>query len=376
MMIRKATNAIVVLLLAIKFFWLLALSKFAWIAQAISLKLHAVWQPRKALNSYKHLSIFLIAVAVLAIAACNNSTPEIAAKHTNSTVRSPAETKVVSHALGEIEIPANPQRVVVLDDQVLLDPVLALGVKPVGALSCFNCEEGFRGIPNDLVTDISDVGTRSEPSLERILSLKPDLIVAREWQRSSYDLLSDIAPTVVVDYYSISDFKERLRYFGQVLGKSDRAESLLTQYQERIQELQQQLGEQLETSTISVIRLMGSTDVFSTSKPGLFTFSQIIGDVGLKLTQIQQEQEEDDLTFGIEALPQHDADFLFITTHHPLTEGEKANSDPLFFLNQPIWSQLKAVQNKQVYKVYWDVGGPIGANRVIDDLYKYLVNTP
>ncbi|MBE9112770.1 iron-siderophore ABC transporter substrate-binding protein [Nodosilinea sp. LEGE 07298] len=313
---------------------------------------------------------------MLAIAACNNSTPDIAAEHTNSAVRSPAETKIVSHALGEIEIPINPQRVVVLDDQVLLDPVLALGVEPVGALSCFDCEEDFRGIPGDLVTDISDVGTGGEPSLETILSLKPDLIVAREWQTSSYDLLSDIAPTVVVDYYSLSDFKERLRYFGQILGKSDHAERLLAQYQKRVEQLQQQLGEQLETSTISVIRLMGSTDVFSTSKPGLFTFSQIIGDVGLKLTKIQQDQEENDLTFGIETLPKHDADFLFIATHHPLTEVEEANADPLFFLNQPIWSQLKAVQNKQVYKVYWDVGGPIGANRVIDDLYKYMVNTP
>jgi iron complex transport system substrate-binding protein len=58
------------------------------------------------------------------------------------------------------------------------------------------------------------------------------------------------------------------------------------------------------------------------------------------------------------------------------TETKEENSETLSFLKQPIWSQLKAVQNKRVYKVKWDVGGAIGANRIIDDLYKYLGSTP
>jgi ABC-type Fe3+-hydroxamate transport system substrate-binding protein len=41
-------------------------------------------------------------------------------------------TRVVSHAMGETEVPADPQRVVVLDGPVL-DACFALGVTPVGA---------------------------------------------------------------------------------------------------------------------------------------------------------------------------------------------------------------------------------------------------
>ncbi|MEH2076321.1 MAG: hypothetical protein V7K57_18310 [Nostoc sp.] len=55
---------------------------------------------------------------------------------------------------------------------------------------------------------------------------------------------------------------------------------------------------------------------------------------------------------------------------------KQANPEFLSFLQKPIWSKLKAVQNKQVYNVNWNVGGPIGANRIIDDLFKYLVKMP
>jgi iron complex transport system substrate-binding protein len=180
-MIRKAAHAMISFLLAIKALCLLALDELVWIVRAICLNLLIVWQPRKIWNSYKFSSIFLITI-VFAIASCNNSPTEIAARQTSAiALRSPAEMKVVSHALGKVEIPVNPQRVVVLDDQVLLDPVLALGIEPVGALSCSGCGEDFRGIPSNLVTHVLDVGTASEPSLEKILSFKPDLIVAREW---------------------------------------------------------------------------------------------------------------------------------------------------------------------------------------------------
>ncbi|MEM8832349.1 MAG: hypothetical protein AAGE96_23865 [Cyanobacteria bacterium P01_G01_bin.19] len=43
---------------------------------------------------------------------------------------------------------------------------------------------------------------------------------------------------------------------------------------------------------------------------------------------------------------------------------------------KPLWQQLKAVREGQVYIVdanIWEGGNPIAANLVLDDLYKYLV---
>jgi len=42
----------------------------------------------------------------------------------------------------------------------------------------------------------------------------------------------------------------------------------------------------------------------------------------------------------------------------------------------PLWSQLEAVQQGNIYQVngsYWIGTGPIAANLVIDDLFRYLV---
>jgi iron complex transport system substrate-binding protein len=47
------------------------------------------------------------------------------------------------------------------------------------------------------------------------------------------------------------------------------------------------------------------------------------------------------------------------------------------FANDPLFSQLQAVQQGQVYQVdaeVWHLGSNIlGANRILDDLFKYLV---
>jgi ABC-type Fe3+-hydroxamate transport system substrate-binding protein len=44
----------------------------------------------------------------------------------------------------------------------------------------------------------------------------------------------------------------------------------------------------------------------------------------------------------------------------------------------PLWSRLKAVQQNHVYEVpgYWIGFEPIAANAVVNDLFKYLVDTP
>lgn len=314
---------------------------------------------------------FLTAFALLSIAACSSNTVQSPQNQNLKTVRSPVATKIVNDAFGQVEIPLHPQRVVVLDDSVFLDPVLALGIKPVGATSCRRCIDTFRGIPSDLVTDIQDVGDFRQPSLEKVLSLKPDLILSYP-NSQSYAQLSAIAPTVAIKYEDLLDFKARLRHFAQILGKSDRAEEVLAQYEARIQQLRQRLGTEPETKTVATIYYYLGTQI-SVFRPDVFTHSQVLNDVGFQFIQPQNDQKEESLLLSIEVLPEYDADFLFVITS-TVKDAERIKS--LSFLKQSIWSTLKAVQNQHVYSVNWDVGGPIGANRVIDDLYKYLVNTP
>ena len=94
-----------------------------------------------------------------------------------------------------------------------------------------------------------------------------------------------------------------------------------------------------------------------------------MNDVGLRRVPVQQNQKIEQVMSSIETVLEHDADILFV-----LNDWQGRSDEIRSFLRQPLVSQLQAVQNNRVYEVYW-LGPPyLTANRIVDDLYKYLVN--
>jgi iron complex transport system substrate-binding protein len=278
----------------------------------------------------------------------------------------PVATRLVKHAGGETKIPIKPQRVITLHDSTILDPVLALGIKPIG-IATYAPEQGvlFRGVTEEQVRDIQQVGSAFQPSLEKILLLKPDLILGREYQKSIYPQLSKFAPTVLVEWGSFTTFQDNFRYIAQVLGEEEKGKLVLNQYQERIKEFQQRMGEKLQKMEVAVIGFSGA-NIKSLNRDAVF--NQVIDDAGLQRILIQKNQKERYLQLSIEHLNMYDADVLFII-------NETSNSI-LSDLQNPIWQSLKAVKNKQVYVVNqgdWFAGGPLGVNKILDDLFKYLL---
>lgn len=98
-------------------------------------------------------------------------------------------------------------------------------------------------------------------------------------------------------------------------------------------------------------------------------YHQVITDIGIPRLPIVKNQKDYCLTLSIEMLHKYDADVLFVVNYAKM---------PLeHYLKHPLWSSLKAVQNKRVYEVkpdVWATFGPLGVNRILDDLFKYLAN--
>lgn len=286
---------------------------------------------------------------------------------TLATPQLPVITRVVRHALGETKIPVNPQRIIVLHDTTLLDPVLSLGIKPIGTVS-FSVKSGFlfRGVTNDEAAGIELVGTVEQPNLEKILMLKPDLILMREYQSSIYKQLSAIAPTVAIDLSSLNhSFKKNFRFIAQVLGENEKAEQVMAQYEERVKELQRRIGERIKKIEVSIIYYYGKNIIGTFNRHT--SFNQVFNDVNLRLVPILAEQKEETLISTIEVLKNYDADVLFIING--------AIDQPLSDLKNPIWSSLTAAKNKRIYEVKenrWWVYGFLGVNKLLDDLFKYL----
>jgi iron complex transport system substrate-binding protein len=321
---------------------------------------------------YRYLKSFLLGIVtiILLLACHSNISPNaITGDNTLSTSSLPVATRVVKHALGETIIPTQPQRIIVLNDISLLDPVLSLGIKPIGTVSYFpQYDFLFRGVTNDEAAGIEFVGVGNQPNIERIIMLKPDLILMREYQKNAYEQLSAIAPTVVVDLPGMNySFKENLRFIAQVLGKSEKAEEVIAEYYERVRKLQKLMGERLQKIEVSVINLFSESIIATYS--GNETYNQVFQDLGIRLTPKLANQQQETLISSIEVLNKYDADILFVMN----ISGNKVAA--LSFFQNPLLSTLKAAQKNRVYEVQhnrWWTYGFLGVNKLLDDLFKYL----
>ncbi|MEI4470876.1 siderophore ABC transporter substrate-binding protein [Frigidibacter sp. MR17.24] len=143
-----------------------------------------------------------------------------------------AQAMSLQTARGPVEIDAVPERVVVFDIAAL-DTIEALGVQPVG-------------VPDKLYVpylqpgEAEAVGTLFEANLEAVAALEPDLIIIGGRSAEQFDALSRIAP--VVDMTMPADVaaatEARIRSYGELFGKEDRAAELVDAYDARLAEVE------------------------------------------------------------------------------------------------------------------------------------------
>ncbi|MBW4514811.1 MAG: iron-siderophore ABC transporter substrate-binding protein [Timaviella obliquedivisa GSE-PSE-MK23-08B] len=269
--------------------------------------------------------------------------------------------RVIQHILGKSCVPVNPQRVVALD---LLDNVLALGVKPVGA----TVDDGrFRTLlPMEKSTNIKSVGDLVQPNLESILQLQPDLILDVYWGQSHHQL-SQIAPIVSAGNGETIDWKAWLKTYGEALGKQQEADALIADYHKRITSFQQKIGKRLSQTQVSVVVAWDNYRIYMKR-----SFSgQILSDIGLPRPPLQDRERVNE-NLSLELIPKMAGDVIFVAI------GGNNPSSVEKLLSHPLWLQLKAVKEGRVYLVdakAWLAGyGPVGANVVLDDLFKYLID--
>lgn len=319
------------------------------------------------------LTLCTIIIAVLAAGCGSNSTNKSGENQNTSTNNTAANTeqaasneaRIVKHAMGETEIKGTPKRVVVLTNEGT-EAVLALGVKPVGAVKSFAGDPWYDHIAADM-EGVEVVGEESQPNLELIAGLQPDLILANKMrQEEIYEQLKAIAPTVEAETLR-GAWKDNFNLYAEALGKTEEGNKLIAAFDARIEDFKAQAGDKLK-ETVSFVRFMGGkTRVYHTD-----TFSGVIaGQIGLarnEMTLNSKETFADEITK--ERLPEADADRIFYFTYE--TGDGKGAAQEQEWTNDPIWKGLSAVKEGRVYQVndaIWNTAGGIkAANLMLDQL--------
>ncbi|MDM9385278.1 iron-siderophore ABC transporter substrate-binding protein [Chlorogloeopsis sp. ULAP01] len=273
--------------------------------------------------------------------------------------------------MGKTCVPKNSQRFVTIS-QFTLGNALVLGVKPIGSTSD-GWDDDFPDYLKNKAEGIQKIGSQYEPNLESILRLKPDLILGWQYVKTIYPRLTQISPTALGAWQGTPSWREHFNFIAEALGKKEIAQQAWDNYYKRIEELKIALSSQYQNKTISVIHINGS-EIQSSAKNSFI--GSILDDIGLQRPKVQNVVTPSGWTESIseEKLEEFDGDILFVTT---FDNRDKENFKKL--QQKPLWKTLKAVQQGHVYSVDiwpWIGSNLIAANAVIDDLYKYLINTP
>ncbi len=187
----------------------------------------------------KKLSLFLLLLSVLLLAACNSDS---VASESPETADS-SETITYESENGPVEVPADPQRVLVLSTYA--GNALALDVPVVGVDSWSKANPRFD-------EELQGVEEVTEDNLEKIIELDPDLIIGLSTIKN-IDKLNEIAPTVTYTYGQV-DYLEQHLEIGKLVNKEQEAQAWIDDFKKRAhqggEEIRAEIG---EDATVSVI---------------------------------------------------------------------------------------------------------------------------
>ncbi|PUU90235.1 iron-hydroxamate ABC transporter substrate-binding protein [Halanaerobium sp.] len=151
------------------------------------------------------------------------------------------ETITYESENGPIEVPANPERVIVLSS--FTGNVLALDVNLVGV------DSWSKNNPN---YDLKGIPAVTDDNLEKILELNPDLIIGLS-NIKNIDRLSQIAPTVTYTYGKLGYLEQHLE-IAKLLNKEEEAREWIADFKSRAEAAGEKIKDKIgEDATVTVI---------------------------------------------------------------------------------------------------------------------------
>ncbi|OBW91874.1 iron-dicitrate transporter substrate-binding subunit [Gallibacterium salpingitidis] len=244
----------------------------------------------------------------------------------------------VKDAQGEFTINTTPKRVVALEYS-FVDSLANVGVSPVGVADDNDKTRILQSVRNK-INDWKSVGTRSQPSLEAIAELKPDLIIADQNRHSAvYEELKKIAPTLLLKSRkeTYQDNLVSAQTIADVVGKSQEMQARIKQHKEKMAEIAKSLPK--VHATIGISR--ETSFLITTNKS--YTGS-LLEALGFTVDKPLNTKDDANNPAGLEQLATSNPDWLIIVHYRDESIAKK-------WATEPLWQALTAVQKNQVINV-------------------------
>jgi iron complex transport system substrate-binding protein len=260
----------------------------------------------------------------------------------SSNDKAEKNTIKVTDVKGEVEIPAEPKKIVDLSGNS--DILSILGYKVAGTANSdaydytkfpSYLEETLKG------AKILGYSMQDTMDVEAVMNLEPDLIVISTVQEKMYDQLSEIAPTVMVKLEALN-WKDDVKAFAKVFNKEDKANKWLTDYEAKAKDAGDKVKAKYgsDSTYLSFLASGGQFYVFDGAGFG----SVLYEDMGLAKPEGMPEQSDISLpVVNYEGLASIKTDYIFLmATKEDLAQLE----------GNAIWNNLPAVKGGKVVTLY------------------------
>ena len=237
----------------------------------------------------------------------------------------------------EVTINKNPQRAVVLYNS-FLEVWMDNGGSVVGKLEPTVGQE----IPG--VEDAEIIGKLGAISVEKIISVEPDLIILNSTQKSQLELIPSFEdvniPVIAIDYVGLDDYLTMTRLFTALNGREDLFKSNALDIVEEIDNILSVIPEEQEHK---ILLIMASAKSVSARDSSSY--------VGMMLEDLNTINIADDSggalstkNFSMEKILEEDPDFIFVQTTGSDMDAtlDRLKEDAE---SNPAWASLSAVKN-------------------------------
>jgi iron complex transport system substrate-binding protein len=253
---------------------------------------------------------------VLALAACGSESDAATAAGSGSTI-------AVEDNHGTVQVPADPKRVVALDNHVFAT-LSAWDVPLVAAPKTIMGDGLWPEYTDD--DEVLDVGSHREPNLESIVAAEPDLIIGGYRFSDSYDDIKEQNPDAAVielhprEGEPLSDeLARQVQALGEIFDRQDEAAAILADYERAVAG-----AKEAYDGTSTVIGLITSGGEISYSAPVTGrSVGPVFPTLGLK-PAIEQAAEDtshgDDIS--VEAIAAANPDWIIVLDRDGAGVGE------------------------------------------------------
>jgi len=328
----------------------------------------------------KHVVILTVLIMALILAACGGSqgqTPsgeqgQSAGGSQNQTsgggteqgesAQQPAKRTYTDDLGVEVELPDNPQRVVVATWHYP-GHLLSLGVTPVGVFELAQDSEFIGG-------QLKDAKLLTQDSVEEVLALQPDLIIT-DTTNPNVDKLRSIAPTIAFDVMERKNRLETLVDIGVLLGKKEEAEKQIRDWEARLETVKQRFEKEFDMN--AVISVIGDYETeFYVYGPNYGRGTEVLyTSLGLKFPEkLAQDMERSGQRWAQlseEVIPEYVGDIVFVAGYTP--------GSPTI-LDDPMYKDLPPVKEGRVYYIYepsFYFSDPVSLNGQLDFFERVLL---